>query len=410
VRTGDVIAQRYRLERLLGAGGMGAVWAATHLVTGKPVALKLLRPRDDDDNARRRVLREARAACAVQHPSVVPVHDVLEADDGSPVLVMDLLEGESLRARLDRERTLPLAEALRIAEIVLGALAVAHDAGIVHRDLKPDNLFVLGDGQIKLLDFGVAKLVAADGPAAGPGTLTATGAMIGTPFYMSPEQAFGEPVDGRADLWALGVVMYECLAGEPPTHGENLGQVLRRLTTGDLRPLLEQAPGVPPAIAAVVDSLLSIDAGNRPASARAALEALRTAAERPPDPPPAGEPASEALTVHAPPARRFGLGVALIALGLGAAAVLAATRGPASAPPATAASAARIEAPTPAPIAPSGAPSAPATSAASETPRPRPAPSARATASARPGPSARPASSASSAPKAAPRLLTEVPF
>jgi serine/threonine-protein kinase len=273
VDSGDLIAQRYRLDRRLGAGGMGEVWAATHVVTGRVVALKLLRPRDDDATARRRVLREARAACAVQHPNVVAIHDVLEAEDGAPILVMDLLEGESLRARLEREKKLSAKEVARIARPVLDALAAAHKAGIVHRDLKPDNLFVTSDG-VKILDFGVAKLLAAEGFAKGSGTLTAEGAMVGTPYYMAPEQAFGEAIDARADLWAMGILMYECLAGEPPTRGDNLGQVLRLLTTGKLTPLLERAPGTPESLARIISSLLSIDTATRPSDAAVVRDAL----------------------------------------------------------------------------------------------------------------------------------------
>src|SRR5262249_18143086 len=133
MKPGDMVADRYRVERLLGSGGMGTVWAATHVVTGKAVALKVLRPRDDDATARRRLRREAKAGCAVAHPAVVTVHDVLEGDNGAPVLVMDLLEGESLKDRLAREGTLTLEETLRIVRPVLAALEAAHAAGVVHR-------------------------------------------------------------------------------------------------------------------------------------------------------------------------------------------------------------------------------------------------------------------------------------
>ncbi len=287
---GDVIAQRYRLERLLGKGGMGSVWAARHTVTGKAFALKLLHATGDDASARRRMLREARAACAALHPSILAVHDVLEADDGSPVLVMDLLEGESLRARLARERVLPLDEALRIVRAVLGGLEAAHAAGIVHRDLKPDNLFLLDGGEVKILDFGVAKVVAPEGVPGASGALTATGAMIGTPYYMAPEQAFGDPIDARADLWAVGVILYECLAGAPPTQAENLGQVLRLLTNGKLEPLAARVPTTPEPVARLVGELLSIDPADRPGTAREVLEAL------------AGAPSAEAGAPEGPAA------------------------------------------------------------------------------------------------------------
>ena len=422
MQPGDVIADRYRAVCLLGSGGMGAVWEATHLVTGKPVALKVLRPHEGDPHAGQRVLREARAACAVRHPSVVGVHDVIEAADGSPVLVMDLLEGESLRARLDRERTLPLDEALRVTETVLDALDVAHAAGIVHRDLKPDNLFILRDGRVMLLDFGVAKLMHKDGAAAGPGTLTATGAMVGTPFYMAPEQAFGDPIDARADLWAVGVVLYECLAGAPPTHGDNLGQVLRILSTGNIAPLRERAPEVPEAVASVVDALLALDRDARPESARATLHALRAAAgegasmatraaitDRPKAAARSVAPPASAVTARAGISRSRKIGIAA-AIGLSTgviAAALTARRAPGPAPiAATTApvSAAPRSAGSIAPMDPPAIAASPPTAVISARPAPstRPASSARA----KPAPSASVTASASGAP----RLLTDVPF
>jgi eukaryotic-like serine/threonine-protein kinase len=277
VSPGLEVAKRFRLERQLGAGGMGAVWAATHLVTHKSVALKFLHKKHDDADARRRVLREARAACAVEHPNVVAVHDVVEGDDGTPILVMDLLRGESLADKLARERTLDAATAIAVTTPVLSALAVAHGVGIIHRDLKPDNVFLV-DGvpsNVKILDFGVAKLSGKDAATKETNRLTETGAMIGTPHYMAPEQAFGESdVDARADLWAVGAVLYECLAGVPPTEGQNLGQILKVLASGTIQPLATRAPSVPPALAAVVDGLLKIEKAERPASAQIVLEQL----------------------------------------------------------------------------------------------------------------------------------------
>jgi eukaryotic-like serine/threonine-protein kinase len=436
VGPGDVIAERYRVERLLGRGGMGSVWAATHLVTNKPVALKVLRREDDDETARRRVLREARAACAVRHPHVVDVHDVIEASDGSPVLVMDLLDGEPLRARLDRDRTLPVAEVVRIAETVLDALDAAHAAGIVHRDLKPDNLFLLRDGRLMLLDFGVAKLVAKDAPAAGPGTLTATGAMVGTPFYMAPEQAFGEPIDGRADLWAAGIVMFECLAGAPPTRGDNLGQVLRILSTGKIPKLHDRAPDVPAPIAALVDAMISIEPGDRPATARDARGMLRAASDatgegakpaarapastRSPKAPALSSPPPAATTDAAMVLPRRSRSVAIAAaVGLtgGVLVAIAIARGPrsraASAEPRATSAPLAMEpqaAPSPAPSAPAPPrllpfPSVSTTPTASSSgPAPRVAKPAKGVpSSSAPAPSAAPSSTA-------PRLLTDVPF
>src|SRR5688572_1995725 len=156
---------------------MGAVWEASHLITHKRLALKVIHEGQDDPAARRRVLREARAACAVKHANVVTVHDVLEREDGAPVLVMDLLEGESLATRLERERTLPPNDAIAIARAVLSALAAAHAAGIIHRDLKPDNVFLASNGDPKILDFGVAKLKGSDAATKETNRLTETGAM-----------------------------------------------------------------------------------------------------------------------------------------------------------------------------------------------------------------------------------------
>lgn len=272
-QPGDVVADRFRLVRKLGAGGMGAVWHATHVVTGRTAALKFLHAgRHADANARARLLREARAAGAVEHPAVVPVHDVIEVD-GAPVLVMDLLEGESLRERLDREGRLSARAAVDVALSVLGVLSAAHEKGIVHRDLKPENVFLSADG-IHVLDFGIAKITRTDGLQ---GLSTATGALLGTPHYMAPEQAFGEKdVDGRADLWALGVLLYECLSGTRPIEGDNLGQILRAMTECKSTPLLEVAPEVDPELAKVVDGLL-VERSERPSDAAlvsASLQAL----------------------------------------------------------------------------------------------------------------------------------------
>ena len=281
--TGRVILGRFRLERELGHGGMGTVWAATHTLTGKSLALKFLKASSaGDETARRRFFREARSACAVRHPHVVSVHDVIELDDGAPVMVMDLLEGESLRARLDREKTVPLDLLRPIVIQVLSALEALHAQGIVHRDLKPDNIFLCGaaGGGVKLLDFGIAKHVALDEASADgateTGALTGTGAMLGTPFYMAPEQAFGEKdIDTRVDLWAMGIVLYECLAGVRPTQGGNLGQILKMITFAPLPSIALRAPELPEPIVWIIDRCLSRDKADRPrdvTEVRAAFE------------------------------------------------------------------------------------------------------------------------------------------
>jgi serine/threonine-protein kinase len=273
VTPGAVVADRYRIERLLGEGGMGAVWAATHTKTRRVFALKVLKasmackPR-----MRQRFLREARAACAVVHPSIVQVHDVFELPDANPVIVMELLEGETLGARLSRDATLPLAELARIMLSVCSAVGTAHHVGIVHRDLKPENIFLVADAgdssavHVKVLDFGVAKLTAVEGDAARSAGIsgTETGMILGTPYYMSPEQMFAEKsVDHRADIWSLGVILYEALAGVRPTAADNVGQIFKIVATDAIVPLARRAPHLPESVTALVRKMLQHDRTKR---------------------------------------------------------------------------------------------------------------------------------------------------
>lgn len=276
---GQVWGGRYRLERQLGSGGAGVVWEATHALTGKRVALKLLqRDNADSPDVRRRLIREARAACAIGHPNVIQVHDVIEIEGEPPVLVMDLLEGETLARKLEREGKLELGAFTCIVLPVLSAVSAAHALGILHRDLKPENIFLCKGGppekSVRVLDFGLAKLPELTTRSAG---ITNTGQLLGTPYYMAPEQVFGEKdIDGRADIWSLGIVFYECLSGRLPTEASNVGQVLKRITTGALSPLREVAPWIPQDIAALVDRMLAVDRNARPAD----IAVVRTALER----------------------------------------------------------------------------------------------------------------------------------
>ncbi len=277
---GTLVAGRYRLDRLLGQGGMGAVWAATHTITRRHVALKFLKgPAQARPELRRRFLREARAACLVEHPNVVVIHDVFEEDDETPVMVMDLLEGETLGARLAREGALSLEEAALLLLPVVSAVGTAHARGIVHRDLKPDNIFLVAKeaekNRVKVLDFGIAKLLAPDDRTGTADVATDTGVVLGTPCYMAPEQSFGEKdIDHRADVWALGAILYELLSGRRPLDGDNLGQVLKQLVNKGIEPLASLAPELPDDITALVERMLARNRDDRPADLREVAEVL----------------------------------------------------------------------------------------------------------------------------------------
>jgi len=286
LHPGLVAGDRFRLERRVGSGGMGEVWAATHLVTQKPVALKFLSPeRASDSRSHARILREARAAATVRHDNVATIHDVGALESGLPFLVMDLLEGETLAELLRRDGKLPARALAPIALQIVAAVEAAHAVGVVHRDLKPDNVFLCPGGVVKVLDFGVAKLARAEEPTAAQ-PLTTTGEVLGTSFYMAPEQLYAESdVDGRADVWSLGVTLYEALAGVVPTRGESVGQVLKAITTDDaIAHLSKVAPEVPEGLARCVMRMLSRDRAARPAlgDVKRALEDARDGRARSP--------------------------------------------------------------------------------------------------------------------------------
>jgi serine/threonine-protein kinase len=304
LERGSRIADRYRLDRVLGEGGMGVVWAATHEITGKPVAIKLVKVAGDAAH-KSRMAREARAAGAIRHPNVCEVHELLELDDGSPVMVMELLVGESLEARLVRERKLGLADFAAIFLPVLDACGAAHAIGIVHRDLKPANIFLASAAGaapiVKVLDFGIAKLTASEGEAAATAALTATGSLLGTPHYMSPEQVFGEKdVDARADVWALGLILYRSLSGVLPTEADNVGQVFKNILTQPVRPLEELEPGLPREVTSLARRMLSREREGRPADlGEVARIVARCTAACPPEI--AAPPAAMAETILALP-------------------------------------------------------------------------------------------------------------
>ena len=275
--SNSVVAGRFRLERSLGDGGMGTVWEATRLHTGERVALKFIKDAwADVPEMQQRVLREAQAAMAINHPNVIRVHELVHTQGGSPALVMDLLRGESLAALLEREQTLAVDELADIFLQVIGAIRAAHARGVIHRDLKPANVFlqqVGGHRVVRVLDFGVAKLA-----TTGPDVLTEltkSGTTIGTVQYMAPEQLFGEELGPAADHWAIGVMMYECLVGRRPVEGGNLGQIVRALTHGRIVPVAQVRPHLPRPIAYVIDRMLVLDPRKRLADLAELSAALR---------------------------------------------------------------------------------------------------------------------------------------
>ena len=256
---------RFRIGGRVSNGGMGVVYHAVDESLGRTVALKFLQARyHADDSAARRFRREARTVAALEHPNICTVHEIGESADGQLYIAMPLYDGETLDQRIDRG-PLAVEDAVQIAVQVARGLAKAHAAGVVHRDVKPSNVFITSDGVVKLLDFGIAKLADA--------ALTATGGAgpIGTVAYMSPEQARGEAVDARTDLWSLGVVLYEMLAGRRPFTGDAAVVVLEAIQHERYVPLTEQRPDVPPALARIVEVALSRDPAARYQSA-AALE------------------------------------------------------------------------------------------------------------------------------------------
>jgi serine/threonine-protein kinase len=260
-------------------GGMGQVWAATHLVTGRAVALKLLNGTFPSRDAKRRFLKEAKLASLVNHPNVVNVHDFFELADGRPVMMMDVLQGETLRKKLAREQALPLHMAASILLPVVSAVGTAHACGVVHRDLKPENVFLCpaigGRIDVRVLDFGIAKFMGGvEAFAEESDAITGTGGVLATAWYMSPEQGCGEKVDHRTDLWSLGVLMYELLSGSRPVEGDNYGQILKRLLSESITPLGVLVPELPADVLGLVDRMLQRRAAARPRDLREVAEVL----------------------------------------------------------------------------------------------------------------------------------------
>jgi serine/threonine protein kinase len=304
---------RYHVLGVLGAGGMGVVFEAEDPVLQRRVAIKVIRPAlANSASARERFLREARSAAAIENDHVVPVFDV-NIDHGVPYLAMPLLRGETLEGRLQREGRLAPAEVIRIGREAAEGLSALHERGLVHRDIKPSNLWLDRErGRVKLLDFGLAQAV-----EIGP-RLTQQGAIVGTPQYLAPEQARGEPVDARTDLFSLGCVLYRSATGRAPFRAGNLMQALRSLELEQPAPPCQVEPEVPAGLSELIVRLLAKDRAYRPESARVviaaltALDAETPAALPPQSPPPAAAAAASEPTLALPRPRHPRRGVKLL--------------------------------------------------------------------------------------------------
>lgn len=278
-RIGTVVGGRYEVRRLLGEGGFSSVFAAMHNVTGREVALKLLHPHlVTTEQITERFLMEARAMAKINHDGIVQVLDAGRDPDGTVFIALELLNGESLEATLDRVGRITWGEAVSIGVDILNALAEAHRHQVIHRDIKPGNIFVVrkadGGSQAKLLDFGIAHVAQAKG------RMTQTGTILGTPEYMSPEQGRGVSIGPEADLWSVGVVLFECLTGTTPFAAETTTDILVKVATEKAPSLLSMGVEVPGGVARAIDKALERDLAVRYRSADEMREALQHAVSR----------------------------------------------------------------------------------------------------------------------------------
>jgi len=362
---GTVVAERYRIQELVGRGGMGAVYRAEHLTLGNTVAVKVLRgSHGAHPDIVRRFQREAVAASQIRHPGIVEVTDFGRTPDGRFYLAMEFVDGETLARRLARAGAFPPTEAIELVRELAKALGAAHARGIYHRDIKPENVLLGADGNAKLADFGIARL--AEGPR--DARETAAGLIFGTPQYMSPEQAAGQRQDGRSDVYALGVLLHELLTGAPPFVGASATHVLAAHLLSPVPHLPAQGPHgpIPSTLADLVARMMAKAAAERPATmaeVEAALDAVLAGHELP-------APSAPPRTLRRSWVVAAGLAVAAV-MG-GTLLVLASRDRPAPAPPQA----------TVTPLTPPPSPSPPPTQEA--TPAPSPAPVATSPAPARP--------------------------
>jgi serine/threonine-protein kinase len=280
VRIGDVVEGKYRLDRIIASGGMGVLVKATHLQLGQPIAIKFMSPRvGENESGVRRFLLEARAAALLRSEHVVRVFDVASLPQGAPYIVMEYLEGEDLGVVLARRGRLPVHEVIDYVLQACEAIAQSHAAGIVHRDLKPGNLFrcraVDGMPVIKVLDFGISKLLPIAERRLGGRTSTGPHVIMGTPFYASPEQLHATgAVDARTDIWSLGTILYELLAGTPPFVGETFVEICAKAAYAPANPLHLLRSDVPATLSLVVDRCLAKDPAGRFQTVAELAEAL----------------------------------------------------------------------------------------------------------------------------------------